>query len=317
MLMVVLLAITGCQLPGSVPATIAQRGGLPTLRHLDWGAHYYAHALYSPDGRWIAVLAGDDFFTSHLEVVSPDGKTQYDLSSWGCGQFFFFDYVWLPDGRLSCIRANEGVFLLCIGAAPFHTCTRIPLDARLDIQADGTVWTPDGAHLLFTPNRCDDEPTNESSLCILKPDGTIIQAIPQPELIYQPQWRPHTATLSYILGSTLVLSATQWEHGQLILGQPHVVVTHLIPDASRYTWSPSGHWIAARAGVPNQDRIYLINADHPEQTITVLDAVQTQEIMSDPIWSPDGKTLIVTSPKYDQPYAINIADYLHSKGLDV
>ncbi len=91
MLMVVLLAITGCDLPFSAPATIAQSGGLPTLRHLNWGASYYDHVLYSPDGRWLAVLAGDDFSTSHLEVLSPDGRTQYDLSSWGCGQFFFFD----------------------------------------------------------------------------------------------------------------------------------------------------------------------------------------------------------------------------------
>ena len=41
-----------------------------------------------------------------------------------------------------------------------------------------------------------------------------------------------------------------------------------------------------------------------------------QQMMS-PIWSPDGKTLIVFSVALgvSYPYAIDIASYLHTKGL--
>ncbi len=40
--------------------------------------------------------------------------------------------------------------------------------------------------------------------------------------------------------------------------------------------------------------------------------------MTDPLWSPDGKTLIVftVGVGVSQPYAIDIASYLASKGLE-
>jgi len=41
--------------------------------------------------------------------------------------------------------------------------------------------------------------------------------------------------------------------------------------------------------------------------------------MNDPIWSPDGKTLIVFGVGYgvSPPYRMDIASYLASKGLSV
>jgi hypothetical protein len=74
--------LTGCYLPSG---DWAQRGSLPSLHHLEWGCDYYGHPLWSPDGRWIALLAGPDFATSHLVVLTPDGRTHYDLNAWDCG----------------------------------------------------------------------------------------------------------------------------------------------------------------------------------------------------------------------------------------
>jgi hypothetical protein len=66
----------------------------------------------------------------------------------------------------------------------------------------------------------------------------------------------------------------------------------------------------------SRDRIALINADNPRQ---IIDVVQTYQMgdqwMMDPIWSPEGKTLIVFGGKGPQPYAIDIAGFLASKGL--
>ena len=49
-----------------------------------------------------------------------------------------------------------------------------------------------------------------------------------------------------------------------------------------------------------------------------IDVVQVNLVdssMFDPIWSPDGKTLIVFGGYGPKPYAIDIASYLASKGL--
>jgi len=318
LLMVALLALVGCNTPFGAPTTISQTSGLPTLHHLNWGASYYEHALYSPDGRWIAVLAGSDFSKSHLEVLSPDGHTQYDLSNWNCGLWEFFDYAWLPDGRLSCIRADstDGVYMLCVGSYPFHTCDRKALSSDLRGEAKGAVWTTDGAFLLLAAY-AEANGKVDIRLCVTKPDGAVTQVLLLGNSVSLPQWRPHTTTLSYLLGNDLVLSSTSWAKSQLTLGKPQIIVGGQEADVSRYAWSPSGHWIAARVWSPGDDKIALINADNPAQTVNVVSYSTAQWLTADPVWSPDGKTLIVFTVSEDQPYAINIADYLHSKGLEV
>ncbi len=80
-----LIACALAPMPSS-GAVVTQGQLLPTLRHLDWGFAAINHPVWSPDGRWIAVLAGDDYAGAHVEVVSPDGQTKYDLSSWHCGE---------------------------------------------------------------------------------------------------------------------------------------------------------------------------------------------------------------------------------------
>ena len=97
-----------------------------------------------------------------------------------------------------------------------------------------------------------------------------------------------------------------------------MVACDQIEDVSSYAWSPSGRWIALRhLDAQGNEKIYLVNADHPTQTADVVLTDKVGEQMTDPIWSPDGKTLIVFGVNDNQPYAINIADYLHSKGLKV
>jgi hypothetical protein len=55
----------------------------------------------------------------------------------------------------------------------------------------------------------------------------------------------------------------------------------------------------------------------PLRTVDVVLADKVGVQMDDPIWSPDGQTLIVFSVGYDsaQPYSIDIGAYLRSKSL--
>jgi hypothetical protein len=336
------LLLTGCGLlpTSSNSAGLTQGNGLPTLRHLDWGSHSFYHPVWSPDGHWIAVLveSEDDYTTSHLEVVSPDGKTKYDLSSWRCGEGPDPDYAWMPDDRLVCVNGSGDTTrgAMCIGAAPFDSCTRKYLAARLVGEQHGLAWTADGRSLLY-PAELYTQLQGSSDLYVLSEEGALRQVIPFSSYydIAFPSFRPQAATmeLAYYLGTHLdattklvdydlvISDASQDATGKLTLGSARTVLTNQFAGAGPCAWSPSGHWLVANkrgsvaAGV--NDKIILINPDDPSQTV---DVVQTKQVgrTYDPIWSPDGKTLIIVGLLGgfgSQPYAIDIASYLASKGL--
>jgi len=66
----------------------------------------------------------------------------------------------------------------------------------------------------------------------------------------------------------------------------------------------------------SQAQIELVNPDQPSQVVPVV-GTEVNQPFFDPVWSPDGKTLLVVNADTNQPYAIDIAQYLSSKGLPV
>ncbi len=317
-----LALLTGSGCSPFTPATRSQDNGLPTLHHLDWGFAWTSMARWSSDGRWIAFLAGSNLGDTHLEVVSSDGAQHHDLSSWGCGGFHEFDLAWLPDNQLTCARASSNVFRLCAGAPTATSCHSIELAHALKIIGSGAVWSPDGNRLIVAASPGD--PASDgialSGLNVITPQGTVSQLLltSNENDFASPQWRPHTAELSYLLDPNLVIRPISYGSHGFTLGAPRVVVSDQAGDISSYAWSPSGRWIAVRGlDAQGSDKIYLVNADQPTQKVDVVLTDQVREQMTDPIWSPDGKTLIVFGVNDNQPYSINIADYLHSKGLEV
>ncbi len=329
LLMVALLPalLAACGLFPASPPRMRQGQGLPTLRHLDWGFGAIHHPVWSPDGHWIAVLAGDDYAGAHVEVVSPDGQTKYDLSNWRCGDAPTLNFAWLPDGRLSCLDDEAPYPRMCIGAAPFSSCTAMHLSDAIGGGQRGLTWTPDGRSVLF-PARPNDEP-HPLDLYILTLSGSVEQVLPFSDRygIAAPTFRPHVAELAYYRGAyvdsgglvhfdLVISSVVQDTTGKLTLGPARTIATEQDPDMSLYAWSPSGRWLAVRYGdYRGGDKIYLVNPDNPSQTLDVVWAELAQQQMTDPIWSPDGKTLIVFGVNDEQPYAIDIASYLASKGL--
>lgn len=328
MMLLVVFAFTACDLLPAPPAVITQGHGLPTLRLLDWGFAAIHHPVWSPDGHWIAVLAGDDYAGAHVEVVSPDGQTRYDLSGWNCGEGPEPDFAWLPDGRLSCINSGTTYPRMCIGAAPFSSCVARYFATAIGGGQRGLVWTADGQSALFSawPN---DAPQDHSDLYVLAADGSVRQVLPFSDHygIATPSFRPHAAELAYYRGASvdtgglvhfdLVLGTVSEDRaGMFTLGPARIIATEQHPDSSLYAWSPSGRWLAVRyANYRGSDKIYLVNPDNPAQTVDVVRAELAQQQMTDPIWSPDGKTLVVFGVNDQQPYAIDIAGFLASKGL--
>lgn len=316
-------------------AVLTQGHGLPSLRLLDWGFSAFQRPIWSPDGRWIATLAGDDYAGAHVEVVSPDGQIRHDLSSWNCGEGPDPDYAWLPDGRLSCINAEKPYSQMCIGGPPFSACTATHLDQDINGSQRGLAWTPDGQSALFTawPN---DGTDSYDSFYVLASDGSGRQILTFPGYYgaVAPAFRPHATELAYSRGASaelkygiiyydLVISSFKEDAtGKLTLGPARKITSDQYPDSSSYSWSPSGRWLAVRINDyhgtdSSRDRIALINADNPQQVVDVVQTYQMgDQLMMDPIWSPDGKTLIVLGGRGPQPYTIDIASYLASKGLE-
>jgi len=316
---------------------------LPQLYHLDWGFPYFENPHWSPNGRWIAVMAHDSSGYAHLEVVSPDGQHRYDLRAWGChGPWIDFD--WLPDSQLGCVATPDAPGAasfgnLCIGGFPFTSCTatplRTPLLTNFMASEKGMIWMPDGSSFLLSATTLDASNTlTTDDLYVLSAGGVVIQRFTDGTQygIYEPELRPHQATISYIVSDTVgtvepsmtpdalvtraILSDT---HMRLTLGAPQTIVRDDLRYYT-YSWSPTGHWIAIRhADYRGGDKIYLVNPDNPSQMVDVVLADKLGRQMNDPIWSPDGKTLIVFGVGYgvSPPYRMDIASYLASKGLSV
>ncbi|HEU5438684.1 MAG TPA: hypothetical protein VFU88_05295 [Ktedonobacterales bacterium] len=339
LLLACLLTFASCA-PPPLPifGVRTQRGGRPTLHRLDWGYAFVRRPAWSPDGQWIALLAGPDFPSSHPAVVSTDGRRRYDLSSWNCDLPYHFDLVWSPDGQLGCIVANDlipGTKRLCLGQLPaFQSCHDVRLPQDLGSTGAGSTWSADGQTIWIAANHdlSANEATRDPNLFVVTMSGTFVQMFVfsadewnLPSIVdggvYLPQWVPQRQALSYEVGladiegpGQLVMSdVTRDAAGQFVLGPRTVLASGQVQDG--YAWSPSGHWVAVRLdNGQGNDHIALVNADDPSQIVDVTNERDVGQWL-DPVWSPDGKTLILINTDDDQPYAVDIGSYLASKGL--
>jgi Tol biopolymer transport system component len=332
------LALASCALP--VPfhdsTVLTQHDGRPSLHRLSWGYPYVESGVWSPDGRWIALVAGPDFSTSHLAVVSADGRTRNELPGWDCDEPRAFDFAWLPNGRLSCLTGRvRGQQHLCVGDAPdFAACERIAVSGEVGMTGDGSSWAPDGQTLWVAASHVlpvTGYETDNPDLLVLTAQGSLRQVFtfsgdedPYTSTdggAYVPQWVPQHQALSYEVGyagdqgpGELVMSVvSQNQAGHFELGPRVVLAANQGHDG--YAWSPSGHWVAVRiGGDQGNDHIALVNADNPAQTLDVTNERDVGQFLN-PLWSPDGQTLILINTDDDQPYAVDIGSYLASKGL--
>ena len=319
LLLVGFLLVGGCGLPR---APITQGAGLPVLRPLDWGYGYVGTPTWSPNGRWIAILAGNDYAGSQLAVVSPDGHYRQDLSAWGCGYAPTFSFAWRPDSSLSCVN-NAG--RLITGAYPFTKPKARAVSPPLHPYDNGATWSPDGTYLLVassTDPQDPDQVLTASQLYAVDLTGRVAGPVSPPGAVTfelnKPEWVPGAGSVSWVTGNDVVRhdlmasAVVDWD-GQRALAAPRVLATDI---DGYYAWAPSGRWAVVRYGnYQGGDRVYLVDAQHPAETVDVVHADRAGQPLAMPIWSPDDQTLIVIGVADEQPYAIDIASYLHGKGL--
>jgi Tol biopolymer transport system component len=106
-----------------------------------------------------------------------------------------------------------------------------------------------------------------------------------------------SSTNAFQTETMLMIIPIREESGTLALGHPQVIASGVYNVG--FSWSPSGHWLAVRhIDYRGGDKIYLVNPQQSSQTVDVVLADQIGQQMMSPIWSPDGKTLIVFSVAY-------------------
>ena len=321
------LTVTGCGLldstgPHSGASSYTQGDGLPALQRLDWGMLVVLHAAWSPDGKWIAAMGGPALDALNLEVVTPDGRTRISLASWHCGPSDgLWGIAWLPDGQLSCFAAEEPVHRMCVGAAPFTSCSAVALPASLRTAAgSGGLWSPDGQHLLLPSPVAAGHRTD---LYVISPAGRVTQTLPFSAQggIDNPHWLANATMLAYNRNFDIVASAASFSPlGTLTLGAPKRLLAGCAaePSGNHVAWSPSGRWLAANCLTGSrfpQEWVYLVDTAHPAQATAIVKVQQHGRGMLFPMWSPDGATLIVFGWSDGQPYTVNIGAYLRGKGL--
>ncbi len=147
----------------------------------------------------------------------------------------------------------------------------------------------------------------------------------------QPSWVSHASGIMTFFTSPgandyteqLYQGIFQDAGSQFMLTNINILSVEIVSSGDGYAWSPTGHWVAVRhSDYQGGDHVFLLNPtapnpNAPSQQVTIVDADRVGQQMANPIWSPDGKTIIVFGVNDNQPYSLDIASFLKSKGLSL
>lgn len=167
---------------------------------------------------------------------------------------------------------------------------------RVELPTDGerVRWSPDGQRLAFIRDR---------DLFTIRPDGTDQDRLTVDAGVDAPSWSPNGDVLAALVHSEGVLLIDADGTDARLLP--------LRPFPQEPVWSPDGGAIAV--GVGGQDgRTSLVLLDPTTGAArTVVDGAATGLSVSRPDWTPDGRTLMFTATRDEEPrccgvYAVEV-----------
>jgi len=143
------------------------------------------------------------------------------------------------------------------------------------------LWSPDGTQIVFTRGG-----RKNNGIFIMDADGRNVRGAPgrTPREEALPSWSPN--------GKRILFSMA--EKGVYNLYKQRLDGTHrvkLAEDAFQASWSPTGRLIAFTRGVGPDYEVFTM---HPDGT-HVKRITDNKEYDFSPVWSPDGKHLLVST----------------------
>jgi TolB protein len=243
-----------------VPLPYAEiRGSFGTVTANDQG-YFFVRELIP--GRNVITIKAPGYVTQRAIVTLEEGET--------VKAFYLRPEIRIERGKMLFFREYErdggiprgDLFILYLGSGVEQNITQGP-GAYFSPR-----WSPSGSIIAFYT-------LDSREIFVIPAEGGEMEKI-APGI--SPLWSPDGQRLLFVNGGRLLSYATEGMESVLLFESPTYV--------RDYSWSPEGD----RVLFESQSRIYVVNANGGESREIAYPA-------ANPLWSPDGKTILLISPR--------------------
>ena len=283
---------------GSKTRVLAGCPGRPPYGECNFGSF-----AWSPDGRYIAFLAGHiggaiTRTNLYLYVVGANGGRVRELAR--CGVCNSQERLaWSPDSRWLAFAADTGLYAVDIARGTLRP---------LGVSSRGAMaaWSPSGSRIAFTSDR---------HLYSVRPDGSglaRIATLHQPSSLVDLDWSPDGTRIVFDGSDSIYVVDADGSHLKELLGGG------IGSGPGVPSWSPNGRRIlyvnTPRTSGHSTGGVWSMRPDGSDRRLLYNEGCCVG-LWSPPIWSPDGRWIAFAGATESDGVVVMDADGRHRRHL--